>query len=33
MKTENIKYGKNDPTLQRYLNYHKEIQGIMTESS
>lgn len=23
------KYGKNAPTLQRYLNYHKEIQGLM----
>jgi uncharacterized protein len=22
------KYGKNDRTLQRYLNYHKEIQGL-----
>lgn len=23
------KYGKNDKTLKRYLNYHKEIQGLM----
>ena len=23
------KYGKNDTTLSRYMNYHKEIQGLM----
>lgn len=25
------KYGKNAPTLERYLNYHKEIQGLMRD--
>lgn len=25
------KYGKNDITLARYLNYHREIQGLMKE--
>jgi uncharacterized protein len=29
----NIRYGKNELTLQRYLNCHKEIQGFMAESS
>jgi uncharacterized protein len=29
----NIRYGKNELTLQRYLSYHKEIQGLMAESS
>jgi uncharacterized protein len=23
------KYGKNNKTLARYLNYHQEIQGLM----
>lgn len=23
------KYGKNNTTLSRYMNYHKEIQGLM----
>lgn len=23
------KYGKNEKTLQRYLGYHSEIQGLM----
>jgi uncharacterized protein len=27
-----IKYGKNDITLKRYLNYHKEIQALMGNS-
>ena len=25
------KYGKNDITLSRYLNYHREIQGLMNQ--
>ena len=25
------RYGKNDPTLQRYLGYHKEIQGLINQ--
>ena len=25
----NIRYGKNDITLQRYLGYHREIQALM----
>jgi uncharacterized protein len=25
------KYGKNEKTLQRYLRYHKEIQGLMKQ--
>jgi uncharacterized protein len=24
-----VKYGKNRPTTERYLNYHREIQGLM----
>jgi uncharacterized protein len=28
----NIKYGKNDITLKRYLNYHQEIQALMGNS-
>lgn len=24
-------YGKNEPTLERYLGYHKEIQGLIAE--
>lgn len=28
----NIKYGKNDITLKRYLNYHREIQALMGNS-
>ena len=28
----NIRYGKNEPTLQRYLSYHKEIQGLMANA-
>ena len=27
--TQNIKYGKNDLTLQRYLGYHREIQSLV----
>jgi uncharacterized protein len=27
--TTNIKYGKNDITLNRYLGYHSEIQALM----
>ncbi|MDP1652397.1 MAG: HDIG domain-containing protein [Rhodocyclaceae bacterium] len=27
--TDNIKYGKNAQTLERYLGYHAEIQGLM----
>ncbi len=27
--TDNIKYGKNAPTLLRYIGYHDEIQGLM----
>lgn len=23
------KYGKNDKTMQRYISYHREIQGLM----
>jgi uncharacterized protein len=25
----NVRYGKNDITLQRYLDYHREIQALM----
>ena len=28
--TDNIKYGKNDITRERYFGYHDEIQGLMT---
>ncbi|HSO62723.1 MAG TPA: HDIG domain-containing protein [Desulfobacterales bacterium] len=28
----NIKYGKNDITLKRYLDYHREIQAMMGNS-
>jgi uncharacterized protein len=28
----NIRYGKNEPTLQRYLSYHKEIQELMANA-
>ena len=28
----NIKYGKNDITLKRYLGYHREIQGLTSKS-
>ena len=28
----NIKYGKNDITLKRYLGYHREIQGLISKS-
>ncbi len=28
----NIRYGKNDITLKRYLNYHQEIQALMGNS-
>jgi len=27
--SQNVKYGKNDLTLQRYLAYHREIQGLI----
>jgi uncharacterized protein len=27
--SQNVKYGKNDLTLQRYLAYHGEIQGLV----
>jgi len=30
--TTNIKYGKNDITLKRYLGYHREIQALMGNS-
>jgi uncharacterized protein len=30
--TTNIKYGKNEITLKRYLNYHREIQALMGNS-
>jgi uncharacterized protein len=30
--TTNIKYGKNDITLRRYLGYHREIQALMGNS-
>jgi uncharacterized protein len=30
--TTNIKYGKNDITLNRYLGYHREIQALMGNS-
>ena len=30
--TTNIKYGKNDNTLKRYLGYHREIQALMGNS-
>lgn len=30
--TQNIKYGKNDLTLQRYLGYHREIQSLMRKA-
>ena len=28
----NVKYGKNDITLKRYLGYHREIQALMGNS-
>jgi uncharacterized protein len=28
---DNIKYGKNEKTLARYLGYHKEIQALMKQ--
>jgi uncharacterized protein len=28
--TTNVRYGKNAVTLERYLGYHREIQGLMT---
>ena len=30
--TQNIKYGKNDLTLQRYLGYHRKIQSLMRKA-
>jgi uncharacterized protein len=30
--TTNIKYGKNDITLKRYLGYHREVQALMGNS-
>ncbi len=27
--TSEVRYGKNEPTLKRYLAYHREIQGLM----
>lgn len=30
---EHIKYGKNEPTLKRYLGYHREIQGLIAKAA
>jgi uncharacterized protein len=31
--TTNIRYGKNEVTLNRYLRYHEEIQGLIASKS
>jgi uncharacterized protein len=30
--TGEVRYGKNEPTLKRYLAYHREIQGLMARA-